>query len=231
LANVDTVGDEDGPDADPSGTVLHDRVVDHLREMIITGELEPGERIPERSLCAKLQISRTPLREALKVLAAEEMVALLPYRGAVVRKLTAEETDDILSLIGALEEWGARLACEKATPEEIAAIEAQHAEMMKCYEEGDLEGYFKVNLAFHESIISAAHNRTLEKSYKSLNNRVVKQRLMWNGKLQQWNDSVKEHERMIAALRNRDPQAMAVAVSEHYALAKIDMRMPGRFRS
>ncbi|HTV70863.1 MAG TPA: GntR family transcriptional regulator [Rhizobiaceae bacterium] len=231
MTNVDTLEDPYESESEVSGTILHDRVVDHLREMIITGELEPGERIPERSLCAKLKISRTPLREALKVLAAEDMVALLPYRGAVVRKLSAEETQDILSLLGTLEEWGAKLACERATSAEIEAIAAKHAEMMKCYDEGDLEEYFKHNLQFHESIISASHNRVLEKSYKSLNNRVVKQRLAWNGKIQRWKDSVLQHEKIIAALAKRDAQAMAAAVSEHYTQSKMDIRPSARTRS
>jgi DNA-binding GntR family transcriptional regulator len=207
---------EDESDLDLERTVLHDRVVDHLRAMIISGELEPGERIPERDLCQRLNVSRTPLREALKVLAAEEMIQLLPYRGAVVTKLTAAETADILLIISSLEQLAAGYACANATKADIADIERTHNEMVALYKQGDLTGYFQMNMAIHEKIVEASGNKTLLKIYRVLNNRVVRQRFMSNLKQSRWEISIKEHVEILRALKKRDATRLADTLAEHY---------------
>ena len=109
---------------------LHEQLVERLREIILEGGLEAGAKIPERELCERLGVSRTPMREALKVLASEGLVSLVPNRGAVVRGLTREDIDDLFPLIGALEALAGELACERISDSEIAAIERLHADMV-----------------------------------------------------------------------------------------------------
>jgi hypothetical protein len=105
---------------------LHCEVVEGLRDLIVAGELEPRSRVNEAALCERFGISRTPLREAINLLAAEGLLELLPNRGARVAALSAVEIEELLQVIGALEGAGAELAAERVTPEELAAIEAVH---------------------------------------------------------------------------------------------------------
>src|SRR6478736_8247169 len=105
---------------------LHDSVVDDLRNIIVEGVLKAGTKLKERELCETLGISRTPLREAFKVLAAEGLVEISPNRGATVSSLSATEVQDMFELMGGLEAFSGQLACERITPVELAEIKALH---------------------------------------------------------------------------------------------------------
>src|SRR5579885_3085719 len=107
---------------DRAGTMLHEEVVSRLRHMLIDGDIPPGSRVPERQLCAALRISRTPLREALKVLAAEGLVVLLPNRGARAAKLTRKGLQDLFELCEGLEAMAGQLACTRISAEQVDAI-------------------------------------------------------------------------------------------------------------
>src|SRR5256885_4934773 len=118
--------------------MMPDGVVSRLRHLLIEGEIPPGGRIPERELCASLSISRTPLREALKVLATEGLVLLLPNRGARVAEITAKDVEDMFQVIGALEGLSGELACRHITPAQLAEIRALHYEMLLHHARGEL---------------------------------------------------------------------------------------------
>src|SRR5258708_20144654 len=105
---------------------LHDTVVDHLRQFIVEGVFEPGKKLNEREICESLGISRTPLREAFKVLAAEGLVEILPNRGASVSKMSEAELREMFELISGLEAFSGELACERLTPAELPEIQALH---------------------------------------------------------------------------------------------------------
>src|ERR1041384_4636824 len=140
---------------------LHDEILTRLRDHIVEGNVPDGGRIPERQLCEMLGISRTPLREALKVLAARGLIELLPNRGARVRQLSERDLAELFDVMAGLESLAGRLACEAITDEEIAAIERLHYEMYGHYLNSDMHGYFEVNQRIHESIVAAARNETL----------------------------------------------------------------------
>src|SRR6202012_5263611 len=123
---------------------LHGEVLSRLRDYIVEGNLAEGERVPERELCGMFGISRTPLREALKVLASEGLLDLLPNRGARVRSLTTHDLTELFDVMGGLESLAGRLACENITEDEIAAVERLHYEMYGCYLRRDLHGYFQI---------------------------------------------------------------------------------------
>src|SRR5258706_16148247 len=105
---------------------LHGEVLARLRDYLVEGNLADGARVPERQLCEMLGISRTPLREALKVLASEGLVDLLPNRGARVRSLDRTQLRELFDVMGGLEALAGRLACEDITPDEIEATERVH---------------------------------------------------------------------------------------------------------
>ncbi|MGY4288683.1 DNA-binding GntR family transcriptional regulator [Bradyrhizobium sp. LM2.7] len=136
--------------------MLHEEVVGRIRAILLEGEIPPGARIPERELCDRLQISRTPLREALKVLAAEGLVHLLPHRGSRAAKLTDKDMRDLFEVCQGLEALAGELACERITEAEIDEIAAAHASMVQHYREGDLIQYYRGNRAIHEAIVAAA---------------------------------------------------------------------------
>src|SRR3984893_7477656 len=134
----------DGP-SDREDQSLHDEILTRLRDHIVEGNIPDGGRVPERQLCEMLGISRTPLREALKVLASEGLVELLPNRGARVRQLSEHDLCELFDVMGGLEGLAGRLACENITDTEIAEIERLHYEMYGFYLHRDMHGYFRVN--------------------------------------------------------------------------------------
>src|ERR1700756_5292954 len=144
---------------------LHDEILSRLRDYIVEGNIPDGGRVPERQLCEMLGISRTPLREALKVLASEGLVELLPNRGARVRRLSEKDLGELFDVMGGLEGLAGRLACENITDEEIPEIERLHYEMYGFYLHRDLPGYFSANQLIHQKIVEASRNATLMNSY------------------------------------------------------------------
>ena len=144
--------------------------------MLLDGEIPPGARIPERDLCEKLQISRTPLREALKVLAAEGLVQLLPNRGSRAARLTDKDMRDLFEVCQGLEALAGELACERITDAEIADVAAAHAAMPRHYGDRDLLQYYRCNRTIHEAIIAAAGNPVLSGLYESVTARIRRAR-------------------------------------------------------
>jgi DNA-binding GntR family transcriptional regulator len=194
---------------------LHDEVVTRVRDLIIEGALEPGLRIHEGQLCDKLGISRTPLREALKVLASEGLVELLPNRGAIVRKPTSPEVLDTLVVIGALESLAAEYACRNASHADIAALRQVHQRMLAFYAARDRLEYFKLNQSIHNAIVRLSANSTLMATHDTLQARIKRVRFMGNDRDEQWQHSIAEHEEMIAALEARDAKRLGAVLRLH----------------
>src|SRR5918912_228552 len=138
-APTDTSG-RDAPGRDEVS--LHDEILSRLRDYIVEDNIPDGARISERQLCEMLKVSRTPLREALKVLAAEGLVELLPNRGARVRPLSERDLEELFDVMAGLESLAGRLACEAITDEEITAIEQLHYQMYGHYLHRDMHSYF-----------------------------------------------------------------------------------------
>ncbi len=177
--------------------------------------LRPGERLNERLLCGQLGISRTPLREAIKLLAIEGLVTLLPNRGAVVAALDPGRVAEAFQVMGALEGLAGELACRHATPEQIAEIRALHDEMVAMHTQGDLAAYFRYNQAIHLKIVEAARNASLAMVYRQLNANVRRARYMANLSKERWDDAVHEHEAILAALEARDVAKLRALLQEH----------------
>ena len=196
---------------------LHEELVERLQEMIVDGTLAAGEKVPERALCEKLGVSRTPMREALKVLAAEGLLVLEPSRGARVRSLTMAELEEVFPLMGAFEALAGELACRHITPVQLRRVREQHARMLECYAVRDLGGYFHHNQRIHELILEASGNATLGTMYRSLAVRVRRARYLANMDERRWSEAVDEHERMLEALDARDGERLASILRQHLA--------------
>jgi DNA-binding GntR family transcriptional regulator len=200
---------------------LHDTVVEHLRNFIVEGVLAPGMKLNERELCATLGISRTPLREALKVLAAEGLIDIELNRGASVCRLSETEIRELFELMSGLEAFSGELACERITPAEIAHIKSLHYAMLASRERNDLPTYYRYNQEIHDRINEAARNSALRQTYVSLNRRLKALRFRSNFNVAKWDHAIQEHEEMLKALDARDGQRLAAVLRAHL-ISKLD---------
>lgn len=196
-------------------TMLHEEVVSRVRVMLLEGEIPPGARIPERDLCDKLQISRTPLREALKVLAAEGLVQLLPNRGSRAARLTDKDLNDLFEVCQGLEALAGELACERITETQTGEIAAAHDAMAQHYREGDLTHYYRCNRQIHEAIVAAAGNPALSALYESVTARIRRARYLTPMTPQRWALALREHEAILNALQRRDAIGLAHILRAH----------------
>ncbi len=194
---------------------LHNDVASQLRSYIFDGHLQPGSFIDEVTLCELWSISRTPLREALKVLTAEGLVRHEPRRGCFVNEVTSQDLDDIFPVIAMLEGRCAFDATQRATPGDVQALEVLHQRLKQHAEAGRINDYYEVNFAIHEAIIELAHNKWLAQTIADLR-KILKlarlQQLHAPGRLKQ---SLKEHLAVFAAIKAGDAAAANAAMHEH----------------
>lgn len=198
---------------------LHDAILNRLRDMIIEGHLPPGSRLNEGQIGAQLGVSRTPLREAIKFLASEGLVELVPTRGAVVKKFGAKEVLDMIEVLRMLEQHAGARACEIASDEAIAEIRALHDEMLACYRRQDRLAYYKLNQAIHTGIVALADNGSLSEVHARLQTRLKRIRFVGHEGPEKWANAVAEHEEMIAALEARDADRLAAILGKHLTQA------------
>src|SRR5882672_4067362 len=204
-------------DAGREESSLHGEILVQLRDYIVEGNIPDGGRVPERQLCAMFGISRTPLREALKVLASGGLVDLLPNRGARVRQLSERELRELFDVMGGLEGLAGRLACENIADEEIAEVERLHYEMYGFYLHRDMHGYFHVNQLIHQKIVDASRNITLRETYANFAGRIRRIRYSANfaRKRERWGEAMREHEMILDALRRRAGSELSDILFQH----------------
>lgn len=194
---------------------LHDTVVEHLRGFITEGVLASGQKLNERELCDTLGISRTPLREALKVLAMEGLIEINPNRGASVARLCDQEIRETFELMSGIEAFAGELACERISNSEIEQIKALHHAMEACKQQNDLPGYYQRNRAIHDLINLAARNTALRQMYLSLNRRIHALRFRSNQQAPKWERALHDHEDMIQALEARNGKWLSEILRRH----------------
>jgi DNA-binding GntR family transcriptional regulator len=194
---------------------LHDELVTLLRDMIIQGELSPGSRIPEARLCDHFGVSRTPLREALKVLSVEGLVCLLPNKGARVVHVTRKEIEEIVPILGVLAALAGELACAKINADELASIRSMHTQMIDHYRSGNQESYSEINRAIHEAIFEIAGNKALSDTYNMVQTRLRSIFFVTPRVPPRWADAVADHEEMMIALEEKDGAHFAEIARRH----------------
>jgi DNA-binding GntR family transcriptional regulator len=194
---------------------LHDELVDHLREMIVSGELVAGARVDERELCDRFGVSRTPVREALKVLATEGYVTLIPRRGARIAALSERDLDEAFPIMAVLEAVAGEMACAAASEDEIAHIVAMTEEMATHHRAGRLEPYFDLNQRIHLAIAEAARNPVLWRMQRSLDGQVRRGRYQANISRERWDEAMTEHREIAKALAARDGTRLSRLLRAH----------------
>ncbi len=198
-----------------SHTALYQEVAERLRQRIFAHELAPGAWVDEQTLATDYGISRTPLREALKVLAAEGLVTLKPRRGCYVTEISEQDLDDIFPLMAMLEGRCAGEASQRARPEEMQQLETIHSELERHAQNQQIEQFFEANQAFHLRIQEISGNRWLLQMIQDLR-KVLKltrlHSLSIEGRLQQ---SLLEHRTIMAAIKARDAQGAEEAMRAH----------------
>ena len=207
---------------------LHDQVAQQLRDQIFAGELSPGAFVDETRLCDQLAISRTPLREALKVLAAEGLIRHEPRRGSFVSEVTEQDLDDIFPVMALLEGRCAFEAALQASDADIAALDSLHQQLQDSATQGRIPDYYAANYAIHEAIIAIAGNKWLAQVIGDLR-KILKlarlQQLNAPGRLTQ---SLAEHMAIFAALKARDAEGADAAMRTHLTRQREALRQLAR---
>lgn len=198
---------------------LYEEVAELLRQRIFSRELEPGAWIDELKLAEEYGISRTPLREALKVLAAEGLVTMKVRRGAYVTEVSDKDLADVYHLLSLLESDAAGVVAERATPSQMAELQALHAELEAAARPGhvDREHFFALNERFHMRLLAIADNRWRDQMVADLRKVMKLNRhnsLLKSGRI---NESLKEHRAIMAALEAHDAPAAAVRMRAHFS--------------
>jgi DNA-binding GntR family transcriptional regulator len=196
---------------------LHDEVTDRLRDMIVEGKLSPGERVNEAALCDQFGVSRTPLREALKVLASEGLVNLLPRRGARIAGLDAREICEVFEVLSSLERTAAELAAGRMTATDLARLQQLQHRIQQHHRARRRHEYFRQNHALHEAVVALSGNSVLKETHARLLARVRRARYMAILSEERWDESVREHAEILTALETRNARLAGALMYRHVA--------------
>lgn len=189
---------------DDAPVALAERVADHLRDLVVRGALAPGQRIVERRLCAELKVSRTPMREALKLLRQDGLVEISRNCGARVTSYDGRSAIDLFEAIGALEAAAAERITRMLDAATLERFEALHAQMLTYFDDDRLDAYFDVNSRIHDLIVDGCGNAVLADSRRRLMLLARRGRYMAIMDAARWRQAVSEHETLMRALRARD---------------------------
>ncbi len=194
---------------------LHESAAERLRDMIVEGRLLVGERLHEANLAALLEVSRTPIREAIKLLATEGLVDLLPGRGARVSGFSVEQVRELFEAIAGVERNASELAAERLTEREFEKLQRMHERMARHHAAGERPAYFRLNQEIHLAIVAAAKNATLQAIHASLISRARRARYEALASQARWVEAMEEHGRLMAALADRNGRLAGAIMHEH----------------
>ena len=193
----------------------HVRIADMLRDMMMTGKLKEGDKVNENDLCSTMGISKTPLREALRVLSVEGLIKLVPNRGAFVTQPTFEEIEEMFDVMSLLEGFCAGAACENMRSQDLAHLEKLHAQLEKQYEQRDQEGYIRINNQYHSFLQEMAGNRTLNQIINGLRKKILLYRFQSLSAPARFESSIQEHRKLLEAFRQRDSKQADILMQAH----------------
>jgi DNA-binding GntR family transcriptional regulator len=199
----------------PDHATLSHAATARLRDMIVEGRIAAGARLNERVLTGELQVSRTPLREAFKVLAGEGLVELQPQRGAVVATLGVADIEAAFEVMADLEGLAGELAAARIEAHELAEIRALQFDMLASHARRDLPGYFRANMGIHAKINAAAKNPVLTETFQRLNQRVYSMRYRSNLSHARWDQAIAEHAGILRLLEARDGPGLRALLTRH----------------
>lgn len=194
---------------------LRDVVFNTLREAILKGDLKPGERLMELRLASKLGVSRTPIREAIRMLEQEGLAVTMPRRGAEVAKMTLKDMEDVLEIRDALDELAVRLACDRITAEQLKQlVEVKEAFEMST-KSGDVKKIADSDVRLHDIIYEATGNPKLVTMLNNLREQVYRYRVEYIKDPQNYPKLIAEHEAIVEGVKNRDAVSATQAMHAH----------------
>ena len=194
---------------------LRDVVFNTLRQAILTGEMEPGERLMEIQLANKLGVSRTPIREAIRKLELEGLVIMIPRKGAEVAHITVKDMRDVLEVRSALEELATTLACKNVTPEHIEELKTANRVFEAAIVSKDVVAIVNADVAFHNIIYSMTDNQRLIQLVNSLSEQMYRYRLEYIKNESSHKTLIKEHNKLIEYIENGDKEKACELIREH----------------
>jgi DNA-binding GntR family transcriptional regulator len=196
---------------------LRDVVFKTLREAILRGELKPGERLMELQLASKLGVSRTPIREAIRMLEQEGLAVTIPRRGAEVARMTLKDMEDVLEIREALDELAVQVACTRITQEQLDRLRKVKEEFELCTRGSDVKKIALADVAFHDVIYEATGNPKLVSMLSNLREQIYRYRVEYLKDSRNYPILIREHETILEALRLRDKEQATAAMQEHVA--------------
>ena len=195
---------------------LRDVVFNTLRQAILKGELEPGERLMEIQLAERLGVSRTPIREAIRKLELEGLVIMIPRKGAEVAKISEKNLRDVLEVRRAMEELAVELACQRMSEDEMILLEEAQENFAKAISDGqDLTMIAEADESYHEVIYNGTDNRRLIQLINNLREQMYRYRIEYIKDRDKRTVLLVEHDQITKSLKNRNIQAAKAAIREH----------------
>ncbi|WP_136440590.1 GntR family transcriptional regulator [Pacificoceanicola onchidii] len=198
-----------------SDETLPEQIANQLRRAILRGTLAPGAPVKERDNAAEMGVSRTPMREAIRILAKEGLVMLRPARSPVVVQLTLREVSDNFEVLISLELMSARLAVERASEAQLAEIAAIQGRMETLYDEIDMIDVFELDMEFHRAIVRAANNPVLAEAHGSILSRLWRARYLSANRKRSRDRVIRQHNAIVEGLQTRDAALIHDNLSDH----------------
>lgn len=207
-----------------SNKPLAEDIADRLRRDILSGRLAPGDSVKERDNAAELGVSRTPMREAIRILANEGLIDLRPSRSPIVAQPSLREVIDNIDVLRALEVLSGELACRNASRDDIEAIEALQVRLDTAPEGTDPLDTFEIDMAFHRAIAEASHNPSLVETHRAYLARLWRVRYL-SARLRSGKErSYRQHREIIAGLRERDAETVGRVIASHIDRIIVNVR-------
>lgn len=203
---------------------LAEQIASRLRRDILRGKLPPGTSVKERDNAAELGVSRTPMREAIRILSKEGLIDLRPSRSPIVAQASFKEISDQTEVLIALETLSAQLACTHATDADLARLAGIVAHMDRHFDTTDPLDMFEIDMSFHTAIAEASHNRPLAETHRAFLQRLWRVRYLAAVQRRNRARVVTEHTNILTALRARDPGAARAAIDDHLRNLADDIR-------
>lgn len=194
---------------------LREKILEHIRDAIISGTLKAGSRVSEPELADRYGISRTPIREAFRQLESEGYLTVIPRRGAVVSEFSQKDVEDFYAIKSILEGYAARQACNRLTGKELEKLQANNDKLSELADHNDIKTFFKIHNDFHDMFIKAADNERLRELITSVVTRFQRLRFMSLSLPGRMKIAVQEHEKIIDAFRRKDAEAAELLVRKN----------------
>ena len=194
---------------------LRDVVFQTLREAILKGELKPGERLMELQLASRLGVSRTPIREAIRMLELEGLAVTMPRKGAEVARMTEKDMEDVLQIRKALDELAVGLACDNMTEESLEQLRAALKNFEESTRSRDVKKIAQADVEFHDTIYQAADNPKLVNMLNNLREQMYRYRVEYLKNDAVYPRLIEEHKKIYEGLRRKDKETVVEIVSYH----------------